>query len=152
MVVWCRSGCAALAHVGRRSTTIYHLLFTVHLSRLSRPQRVENAEGCARCGREFVERYRRATSFKHGGADGAHLFALALVLRAQLRNLFSSVSVSDSAAEVFDDEGTARAENLDALFGERAVAFGKISDRAVRAVGELECDEDRVVVRPLLVV
>ena len=77
---------------------------------------------------------------------------MALVLRAQLQNLFSSVPVSDGAAEVFDDEGAARAENLDALLRKRAVAFGEISDRAVRAVGELECDEDRVVVRPLLVV
>ncbi len=126
--------------------------FTVYVLRLCRPQRVEDAEGCARGVGEVCERDGRRSAFAQRGADGAHLFALPLVLRAQPGACLATAGVTDGRAVVFEDEGAAAAENLDALFRERAVAFGEIRYRAVRAVGELERDEDRVVVYRLAVV
>src|SRR4051812_23285089 len=132
--------------------SIYHSLFTIHVLRLSRPQRVEDAEGGARGVDEVFERDGRGGAVAQRGADGAHLCALPLVLRAQARARLAAARVHVGRAEVFDDERAAGTENLDTLLGERAVALGEIGNRAVRAVGELERDEDRVVVRPLAVV
>src|ERR1044072_907094 len=126
--------------------SIYHSLFTIYHFRLSRSQRVEDAEGRARGVGEVCEPDGRGVTFADSGADGAHLFALPLVLRAQAAPGLASPRVGHGRAIVFDDERATGTENLDVLFGERAVALGEIRNRAVRPVGELERDEDRVFV------
>ena len=55
-------------------------------------------------------------------------FALTLVLRAQPGDRLAPVAVADGLAKVFDDEGAAAAENLDALLAHRAVALGEVGD------------------------
>src|SRR5688572_7276155 len=129
----------------KRFLTIHYLLFTIHLLRLSRPERVEDAEGGARGVGEVSEGDGRGAALPQRGADGARLLALPLVLRAQARARLAAVGVEGRAPKVLDDERAPGAVDFDALLLERAVALGEIGDGAVRAVGELERDEDRVV-------
>src|ERR1044071_3717316 len=94
--------------------SIHYLLFTIYLFRFSRPQRVEDAEGRARGVGEVCEGDGRGPALPEGGADGAHLFALPLVLRAQFRTGLAARGVTRGRAEVLDDERTARGGDPDA--------------------------------------
>src|SRR5919112_111211 len=132
---------------------IHHSSFRIHhFHRLSRPERVEYAEGRPRGGGELAQGYGRGAAATQRLADGAHLFALPLVLRAQACAGLAAVAVCERLAKVVDDERAPAAENFHALLAHRAVAFGEVRDRAVRAVGEAERDEDRVLADGLAVV
>ena len=79
--------------------------------------------------------------------ERAHLAAVALVgaVQATVRLLAGDDGIE--RLEVVDGPDAALAEHLHALFGKRGVPVGRVGDRGDGAVGEAQCDGERVAQR-----
>src|SRR5690349_3741346 len=65
-----------------------------------------------------------------------------ILSQARASHLALSIPHQLEAAKIFQNGNSIPAEDLHAFFGKRAITIRKIADRSLRAIGELQRDND----------
>src|SRR5256885_2619962 len=110
---------------------LMQVVLTLDFDGQSRAQRFTNPKRRARRRRQIFQCNRRRFAFANDSTDCSDLIGLTFVLLPQFRSFLFAAFVSSQRAKIIDDQSFSAADDLDALLGQRAIAFVRVNDRRV---------------------